>query len=200
MDNQKNLIDKYYVKHYDALLFATKKNLNRIQQEFAFDILTMLYLHLIEKKSLKFDSTEKFFAYCILWIVNNIKFPRTPIFMLINNTTHKKKGGKQGQAIADISIDNYDYIELSDNSISEEEQLENEYFIQNRINQVYATVSQLPRDEQILFNLVFVKGLSSGRKLAKHLNISASSGLNLIKGLKQKLKNDIYLMENNNSK
>jgi DNA-directed RNA polymerase specialized sigma subunit len=132
--------------------------------------------------------------------VNNIKFPRTPIFMLINNTTHKKKGGKQGQAIADISIDNYDYIELSDNSISEEEQLENEYFIQNRINQVYATVSQLPRDEQILFNLVFVKGLSSGRKLAKHLNISASSGLNLIKGLKQKLKNDIYLMENNNSK
>jgi RNA polymerase sigma factor (sigma-70 family) len=199
--DKKELIDKYYVKHYDALLFATKKNLNRIQQEYATDILTMLYLHLIEKKSLKFDSTDKFFAYCILWIVNNIKFPRTPVFMLINNTNHKKKGGKQGQAIADFSIDNYEYtIDITDNSISEEEQLENEYFIQNRINQVYATVSELPLDEQILFNLVFVKGLSSGRKLAKHLNVSASSGLNLIKGLKQKLKNDIYLMENNNSK
>ena len=197
----KELIDKYYVKNYDALLFATKKNLNRIQQEYANDILTMLYLHLIEKKSLKFNSTEKFFAYCILWIVNNIRFPRTPVYMLINQTNQKRKGGKQGQAIADYSIDNLDKpIEIMDESISEEEQLESEYIIQNRINQVYLTVAELPYDQQILFNLVFVKGLSSGRKLAKHLNISATSALNLIKGLKLKLKNDIYIMENNNLK
>ena len=197
----KELIDKYYVKNYDALLFATKKNLNRIQQEYANDILTMLYLHLIEKKSLKFNSTEKFFAYSILWIVNNIRFPRTPVYMLINQTNQKRKGGKQGQAIADYSIDNLDKpIEIMDESISEEEQLETEYIIQNRINQVYLTVSELPLDEQILFNLVFVRGLTSGRKLAKHLNISATSALNLIKGLKQKLKNDIYIMENNNLK
>ena len=197
----KELIDKYYVKNYDALLFATKKNLNRIQQEYANDILTMLYLHLIEKKSLKFNSTEKFFAYSILWIVNNIRFPRTPVYMLINQTNQKRKGGKQGQAIADYSIDNLDKpIEIMDESISEEEQLESEYIIQNRINQVYLTVSELPLDEQILFNLVFVRGLTSGRKLAKHLNISATSVLNLIKGLKLKLKNDIYIMENNNLK
>lgn len=186
----KQQLDNLFITSYEKLELVCKKNIKKDKQYLIPEIMSELYLALHDKQDkITFNSIDKFVTYCTLWLWNNIKFPRTAVNNLINNKKNKKD-----RKINDTNHDNIEIIttNIVDDSISEEEQLEYEYEIQEKINKLYANVSKLSQEEQILFGLYFIRGYSSGAKLSKHLGISTSSCINMVRELKNKLKNDIY--------
>lgn len=186
----KEYLDKLYTESYSMLTMVCKKNIPKDKQYHIADIMTELYLSLIKKlDKIEFETKDKFYAYCVLWLWNNIKYPRTVVNNLINN----KRNIKDKKLNVD-SIDFLSYVveNTPNECITEEDELEYQFELQQKISKLYANVSKLSHEEQILFGLYFVRGFSSGEKLSKHLGISRSSCINMVRELKHKLKNDIY--------
>lgn len=92
------------------------------------------------------------------------------------------------------NIDTSDLDDIDD-SIPEELLLENEVEMEKKLRYVFDTINNDTLDQKMLFEAVFLNGINSSGKLAKHTGISRTGCYYLIKNLKEKLK-DGY--KNNN--
>jgi hypothetical protein len=189
----KKEIDDYFNKNYKKLETVIKKNIKHDKHYLVGDIISICYSHLNDSKKtskLIFKNEVDLNAYVICYIINSIKWKRTEINNMLNESV----------------IDYYDIRtneDEIDETIAEEELLQKEMEYDNKLNSIYGTLQSLTPTEKILFDLIFVKGYNSADKLSKalstHIKIGRTSCWLMKKSLLNKIR-DAYYDEQNNKK
>lgn len=173
MNNFKSIVDKYYNDRYDWLLKLAENNLAKInKRNYSSQLVSDSYLYLFENES---KISEKVILSGMLEsiIVNYISY------QVIWSKTNLKKN---------FIPDNYDITENSLIEMDEEEILENEMNIENKLNTIKINLLEADLTTKMVFNL-FQAGYNTSGKLAKHTGLSRTGCYNLIKNMKLTLSN-----------
>ena len=96
---------------------------------------------------------------------------------------------------------NDDILNYINSLTDEEEMLHNEFQHQSKINIIKDYVSTLSTEHQILFDIVFNKGINTSGKLSKYINISRTKCWQTLVEFKNKIKtelSDVYKQNERN--
>lgn len=172
------MIDKLYTDRHNHLLTCSTKILSRINRcDLKYDLVNESYEYLLDQV-VDNPTPSKYESMAVQYMNKQIAW---------NITDFKKKYLKQFQKTSQIL-----FIDVNEQQIASEDNLElldDEYEFQNKINYVKFKFQELDIDEQILFDLVFVKKMGSG-KLSKYLKLNRTACSYIIKKLKTKITKD----------
>lgn len=183
------LINEFFSARYDYILMCATNMLKLIKrQDLKYELVNdaFIYIQSNQDKLKTLLEAGKIEAVTVRWMDMQIKW---------NNTGFKKAWVYPNTKI--VSYDNIikgdvdsDFLNsfLIDESLSEEETLQQEKEIQDKLNHINAIVSNMTLDKQLLYNDIYNLQINSKRKLAKHTGISPTSCYYLMRNLKNEIK------------
>jgi hypothetical protein len=175
----KEKLDQLFIERYDYLLECAHNILKLVNRtDLDTTLLSDAYQYVIANQH-KIEE-DKIEASIIRWMTMQIKW---------KGTTFKKQWIYVDKKINN-NIDTSSLNEI-DETITEEDLLKNEVLIEDKLRYIFHSVDGFTLDNKILFEAVFLNGINTSGKLAKHTGISRTSCYYLIKNLKTKL-NDGY--------
>ena len=188
------IINTFLTQRYNYLLECANNILKLIKrQDLKYELVNDAFFYIsTNKEKLKEElETGKIEAVVVRWMTMQINW----------NATHFKKSWiyPNKYRTQKLLLENLESYVILDDVIPKEELYETEIENQNKINYINTTIPKLDLDQQILFDLVYNKGINTSGKLAKHISISRTSCYYMIKELKEKLKNGYktYKKKNN---
>lgn len=186
------IINTFFTQRYNYILECANNILKLIKrQDLKYELVNDAFFYISTNKEKLKEELEngKIEAVVVRWMTMQIKW----------NATHFKKSWVYPNKYHTQKLlpENLESYAILDDVIPEEELHETEIENQNKINYINTTIAKLDLDQQILFDLVYNKGINTSGKLAKHISISRTSCYYMIKELKEKLKNGYKTYKNN---
>ena len=191
------LINNYFKEKYDFLLECAandlkllyKQKLRYNDDESKYDLVIELYNHLrfeIVKitKSIKKHNLQ---SICLRWMKQQIVWDNT-----IFKRKYIYKNFKVEEYVEQLpeEIDDEDLLDIEEDYLKDEQARNNK---KQHIEYIYST---LPYDQQRLYDMVFIDGYNTSRKLEKHIGVNRTSCNKMINNLKQHIR-DTYKQMNN---
>ncbi len=172
----KSKLDQLFKERYDYLLECSHNILKLVNRtDLDTTLLSDAYEYIISNPN-KIDE-DNLEATIVRWMTMQIKWKGTQF----------KKQWIYADTKIDTNIDT-SHIDSVDDVISEEELLRNEVIIEDKLRHIFNSINNDTLDQKMLFEAVFLNGINSSGKLAKHTGISRTGCYYLIKNLKTKLK------------
>jgi hypothetical protein len=168
----KNKLDQLLKERYDYLLECAHNILKLVNRtDLDTTLLSDAYEYVIANQH-KIDE-DKLEATILRYMTMQIKW---------KGTAFKKQWIYVDKKI-NTNVDTSSLNEI-DETITEEELLQNEVIIEDKLRYVFDTIGNMTLDKKLLFEAVFLSGINSSGKLAKHTGISRTGCYYLIKDLK----------------
>ncbi len=172
----KNKLDQLFNVRYNYLLQCAHNILKLVNRtDLDTTLLSDAYQYVIANQH-KIDE-DKLEATIVRWMTMQIKW---------KGTTFKKQWIYVDKKI-NTNVDTSSLNEI-DETITEEELLQNEVIIEDKLRYVFDTIGNMTLDKKLLFEAVFLNGINSSGKLANHTGISRTGCYYLIKDLKTTIK------------
>ncbi len=181
------IINNFYNKRYSYLIECAQNCLLSIKrQDLKGELVTESYLYITNNKEKLKDLLEnnKIEAIAVNWMKMQIKW---------GNSSFKRDWvykNNKNQSIDTISI------VIADEEITEEEYLQEEKEIQDKVNYIYDKISNSSLDKKLLFDTYFNLGINTCGKLSKYTGICRTTCYHMIKALKDDLKNNYQSKDN----
>jgi hypothetical protein len=161
------------------------------RQDLANELVTDCYLYLNDNKdklSTKMDEGVDLEAYCVRWMVMQIRW---------RDTQFKKNWIKPNMNevhLDDTKHSNVDYTYLDSIVIEEDDEeqiLQREMEYQNKLNHITTFKDRADFQDKMLYEIIFERGINTSGKLSKYLGLSRTPSYRLMKTLKDKIR-DTY--------
>ncbi len=184
-------IEEFFIKRYDYLLECSTNILKLIdKQSLKTELLSDAFIYINENKDKLQHLIDdgKIEAITVRWMTMSVKW---------NNTPFKKNWVYPHKNESESLLDDVETYSIIEEDISEEDYLQQEMDIQNKMNHIHHFISNQPIDQQILYDLVYNKEINTSGKLSRHTGIPRTGSYRLIEQLKKNIKNS-YNDSNNN--
>jgi len=175
----KRQLDNYFNNNYYDILKLTQNIINKLKKKYEPEtLLANGYIYLKNKQS-DIPEEEDIQRWLITYIKNEIKWTNSQI-------------SKEEKIKDNIEINDY-HQENDDSDIQDKIDYELRYNKEKDILNQYRNDYLKDKQRQIIFDIYFLKGHSSSRKMGRHFNIHYVSAWKLINEMKE----DIYYFINN---
>jgi hypothetical protein len=188
MDNTKEvekIIQDFFSLRYYYLLECSKNILKLVKrQDLCYILIEDAYIYVNENidKLTPLIHKGKLESIVIRFMNMQIRW---------KNTKFKKDNLHSNKFLTDKPLEDVEmYTEIEDEVVSEEELLQNEVDIENKLNHISTKLGELDLSQRILFDSVFNLGHSTSGKLSQWTKLSRTGCYYLIKNLNDTLRND----------
>lgn len=179
-------IDLYFTNNYNSINALAKNIINQFKRNYDSEsLLSNGYIYLNQKIK-EIPTTEDIQKWLITYIKNEIKWE--------NSQIKKEEKINYSEQIDD----KYDAID-DETDIQDKIAFEMRYNEQKTILFQYRNQYQQDKQKQIIFDVYFVKGFSSSRKMAKHFGLHYVTCWKLIKEMKSDINHFIENVYNKNN-
>jgi hypothetical protein len=181
----KQEIDNYFTNNYSKILLAigkTKSKYNTMGNWEPDELLTDTYQHLLDNQN-KIEDNNQIEAFTMRYMSNQVKWANSKI-----NRLHRQEKITYEETINHQLIDD-------ESDLMDKIKLEQDFNDKRAI--LFNFYQQLPtKQEKILFEVIFVKGIKTVKALSSHFNINK----NYIQTMKKKLFDELkqYITTINN--
>lgn len=178
----KQIIDEYYSTNYNKIKKISRNILATIhKEEYADTLVIDSYNYLIDKVDKVKDKVDnhQFEAIIVNYINMQVKWNKTNLKKVFIDEDYKL-----------LSIDDYDYDDINPEHIIDESSDIIEYKIKNesKYNYLEQRYINLDQPTKILYDLT-ISGPYNATALAKHIGVTRGTTSNIIKKLKNDLRN-----------
>jgi len=182
--NYKEIVDQYFKLNQKHLLLVAIKLTSKLnKRELHTTLLTECYMYIIENETKLYGKVINdglLEAIVINWMSKQVNWSKT---------NFKRKWILNNRWIIDSEYDDR-LFNIEDDSLNEEDYLRIEDETQNKINLIKFNSSNLDRDNRNLW-LLYMEGINTSTKLSRYTGLSRTTCYNLLKNLKEKLKNPL---------
>lgn len=190
-----NIVNKFYGERYDYLLMCASNILKLIKrQDLKYDLVTLTYEYIIKNE-------EKLKDMVVLsGMIESIAVNHSTMQIKWSNTAFKKQFIYSDKHLTIATAD--DMLNYTNNtpdeSISEEDYLQQEKEIQDKLAHIIMHMHNETLANKMLYDAIFIKGINSSNKLAKHTKLSRAGAYKMMKRFKNRIK-DGYTGPNHNN-
>lgn len=194
MTTEKTISD-FFNSRYEYLLTCADNCLKLIKRrDLSNELVSDCFIYLNdnkEKLSIKINEGVDLEAYCVRWMIMQVKW---------RDTQFKKNWIKKDEKktyLDDTLHPNAEYSTMDILMVEEDDEenlLHQELEHQNKVNHIQTYVSGLSIDKRLLYDIIFNKGYNTSGKLSKYLGLSRTPSYRLMKNLKDEIR-DSYTSE-----
>lgn len=191
--SREEIVNKLFTDRYQYLLkCATNILKNRNRLDLATTLVNDAYLQICENidKYTELIDEGKIEGVVVRWmqmqiIWNNTQFKKEWVYSDYNTISFNFTFNEDDEN-ANIILENI--IESDETSL--EDHLQYNKTMEDKLNHISQFVKELPLHQQLLFKDIYIKGINTSGKLAKHTGISRTGCYWLMKDLKDEIKNN----------
>ena len=179
------IIQDFYSLRYYYLLECSKNILKLVKRQ------DLCYILIEDSLLYVYDNLEKLTPLIYQGKLESIVIRFMTQQVRWSNTKFKKDNIYPNKFLSDKPLEDLEsYTNLEDETISEEELLQNEVDIENKLNHISTKLGELDLSQRILFDSIFSLGHSTSGKLSQWTKLSRTGCYYLIKNLKENLRKD----------
>lgn len=179
-----HIINEFFTLRYKYITECAFNILKLIRRtDLKHTLVSEAFLHVNSNQEKIYSQIEKgkLESVVINWMTMQVKW---------SNTKFKKEFVYPHKHHSDSPIEELESFVLIDEDVNEEELLENEKEIQDKLNSIQVTMLSLPLEEQELYKYIYIDGIDTSGKLSKFTGLARTGCYYLMKNLKEKLRNN----------